>query len=281
MEFLLIKRIEEIREDGIHGANWLSRKTLGILKYGIGKIEAKDKKEFLERIADLGKKLREAKPTMAPIGNNVSEVIHGLSGESEGERLPALRKRGISLIDELLKRSRLAFRNCITYAGELIAEKDKIMTCSYSSTVCEVFKISRRKKADIRIAESRFKSRNYGEITSRILREEGISHALIPDRDIEGYISRVKKVLVGADSVLRDGSLINGIPTYRMALAAKEKVPFYVICQSNKFNARKRVRLEEGFDLTPPELITEIITEFGRVKPQEVARFLEGECSHE
>ncbi|GAI73282.1 unnamed protein product, partial [marine sediment metagenome] len=77
-----------------------------------------------------------------------------------------------------------------------------------------------------------------------------------------------------ADSVLRDGSLINGLPTCELALAAKGKLPFYVVCETLKFNPRvssKHVKLEEGFDLTPPELITGIITEAGAFKPENLA----------
>jgi translation initiation factor eIF-2B subunit delta len=279
MNLSVINKIKEIKNDRIHGANWLSRKTLKILKYGIEKTEVKDKKEFLKEIRGLGKRLVEAKPTMTPILNNVSEVIYKLSEESEMRDLSSLRRWGISKIDELLKRSNLAFKNCIRYGAEIIEENDKIMTCSYSSTICEVFKISKGKKVNVKIAQSKFlsadrqdKSQNYGEITSKILKDYGISNEIIPDKDIEKYISKVKKVLVGADTILRDGSLINGTPTQKIALAAKERVPFYVICERAKFNINKKIRLEEGFDLTPPESITEIVTEFGRIKPEEVAR---------
>jgi translation initiation factor eIF-2B subunit delta len=281
MRLSVIKKIEGIKNDRIHGANWLSRETLEILKYGIEKIEVKNKKELLEKITDLGKKLVEAKPAMTPILNNVSEVIYELSRESKIRDLNSLRIRGMSKIDELLRRSRLAFKNCARYGANLIEENDKIITCSYSSTICEVFKITKRKKVELKIARSKFKSQNYGEITSKIIKEYGISNKVIPDKNIERYISKVKKVLVGADSILRDGSLINGIPTYQIALAAKGRIPFYVICESAKFNINNlsvprqgKGRLEEGFDFTPGELITEIVTEFGRIKPQEVTRAL-------
>ncbi|GAH63360.1 unnamed protein product, partial [marine sediment metagenome] len=94
------------------------------------------------------------------------------------------------------------------------------------------------------------------------------------DIAIKDCITEVRKVLVGADSVLRDGSLINGLPTYELALAAKGKLPFYVVCETLKFNPRvssTQVKLEEGFDLTPPELITGIITEAGAFKPENLA----------
>jgi len=42
-------------------------------------------------------------------------------------------------------------------------------------------------------------------------------------------------------------------------------------CFNFLLNSGSQVKLEEGFDLTPPELITRIITEAGTFKPEDVA----------
>ena len=114
------------------------------------------------------------------------------------------------------------------------------------------------------------------------------------------YISRVNKVLVGADRICADGKIINGIGTYQLALAAERAgVPFYVLCETLKFDPRLRgdeVELEEKevsevvepgilppevevknpyFDVTPLELVTDIVTENGLLTPQEVIDYIE------
>lgn len=276
MKPALRRKIEAIRNDRTHGANWLSGKTLEVLKHGIERIEAENKKEFLQKMTVLGERLAAAKPAMAPILNNTREIIHALSEESERRDLDPLRRWGIRKILEFLKHSRLAFKNCIRQGGKLIEEDDQIMTGSYSATICQVLKISGKKQPTVRIARSEFGSQNYGELTSRALERGGISNEVFPDKNIESSISKVRKILVGADSILRDGSLINGVPTKRMALAAKKRVPFYVICETAKFRVDRKRRLEDDFDLIPPGLISEIVTEFWRIKPREVARILPG-----
>ncbi len=115
-------------------------------------------------------------------------------------------------------------------------------------------------------------------MAEELCRQKIFAH-IVPDVAIKDCISEGRKVLVGADSVLRDGGLINGMPTYELALSAKGKLPFYVVCETLKFNPRvssKRVKLEEGFDLTPPELITRIITEVGTFKPENVTLQMRG-----
>jgi len=96
---------------------------------------------------------------------------------------------------------------------------------------------------------------------------------------IKYHVSKVDKALVGADSILADGSLINGTPTYAVALAAKDnQIPFYPLCEIAKFDVwsylGQSTQLEEGFDRVPPHLITQIVTEEGVIKPSEVVDYI-------
>jgi translation initiation factor 2B subunit (eIF-2B alpha/beta/delta family) len=84
---------------------------------------------------------------------------------------------------------------------------------------------------------------------------------------------------VGADTILADGSLINGTSTYRLAQAASlANIPFYCICETAKFDYqnpdRKQPELEPGFELILSSLITAIITETGMIKPSDVANYI-------
>jgi methylthioribose-1-phosphate isomerase len=121
---------------------------------------------------------------------------------------------------------------------------------------------------------------------------------------------KVDIVLVGADRVGRDGAVCNKIGTYLKALAARENdVPFYVAVPSPTIDWRladaargvpieqrpgdelrvvqgadasgRRVQVElfapsvavvnPAFDVTPPALVTGLITERGITRPAELA----------
>ena len=113
------------------------------------------------------------------------------------------------------------------------------------------------------------------------------------------FIRAVNKVLVGADRVCVDGTVVNGIGTCQLALVAKSAgIRFYVLCDTLKFDPRLKgseVDLEERepselvasgrlpsevkvrnpyFDITPLGLITGIVTENGLLTREEVINYL-------
>jgi methylthioribose-1-phosphate isomerase len=134
-------------------------------------------------------------------------------------------------------------------------------------------------------------------LTAFELQHDDIDVSLIPDTAVGHMMSRgaISRVIVGADRVLRTGHVFNKIGTYQVAiLANKHKVPFYVAAPLSTFDfesspgdveieersvdevvkvgkkrvAPKKVRVfNPAFDLTPPELITGIITERGVLVP--------------
>ncbi len=269
-----LRRIEKIRADQTHGASYLSRKALEVLKLVIKKGSG-TKYDFLKGVKDIGGRLIKVRPGMAPIANLVARLVYEVFQVSKEKELDFLRDLAYSKTEELERSSKLALEKAAACGVQIIEDSDKIMTCSYSSTIKEVFRMAHRGEKNVRVwvLESKHQDKSYGKVMAEELCRERIFVRVVPDVVIKDCITEVRKVLVGADSVLRDGGLINGMPTYELALAAKGKIPFYVVCERLKFNPRvssTQVKLEEGFDLIPPELITEIITETGTFKPESV-----------
>jgi methylthioribose-1-phosphate isomerase len=134
-------------------------------------------------------------------------------------------------------------------------------------------------------------------LTAFELQHDGIDVSLIPDTAVGHMMARgaIKRVIVGADRVLRTGHVFNKIGTYQVAiLASRHRIPFYVAAPLSTFDfesspedvvieersvdevvrvgkkrvAPKGVRVfNPAFDMTPPELITGIITERGVLTP--------------
>lgn len=126
------------------------------------------------------------------------------------------------------------------------------------------------------------------------LMKENIPVTLITDNMVGYVMSKglVSKVIVGADRILASGHVINKIGTYTIAvLASRHGIPFYVAAPTSTIDLKQRVNevvIEErnpdevryvlgktlitvphvevfnpAFDITPPDLITAIITEKG------------------
>jgi methylthioribose-1-phosphate isomerase len=134
-------------------------------------------------------------------------------------------------------------------------------------------------------------------LTAFELLHDGIDVSLITDTAVGHMMATgvINDVIVGADRVLHTGHVFNKIGTYQVAiLANKHNVPFYVAAPLSTFDfesapndvviedrsvnevvkiGRKRIApkgvrvFNPAFDMTPPELITGIITEKGILRP--------------
>ena len=103
------------------------------------------------------------------------------------------------------------------------------------------------------------------------------------------------KVMLGCDAILPDGSIVNKIGTFPMAMVAMQFArPVYVLGETLKYV--KRVEIEErdpaevidpkklkgariinpAFDVTPAEYIHVLITEKGLMSPAAVRDLLSG-----
>ena len=134
-------------------------------------------------------------------------------------------------------------------------------------------------------------------LTAFELVRDRIACTLISDTAVGHMMSqgRVDCVIVGADRITKDGYVFNKIGTYQEAVLAKRHgIPFYPAAPRSTFDLGRThdgVTIEErgaeevvevrgrrvaprgipvanpAFDVTPPELVTAIITDRGLVKP--------------
>ncbi len=132
-------------------------------------------------------------------------------------------------------------------------------------------------------------------LTAFELSRDGFSCTIISDTAVGLMMQsgRVDKAIVGADRVTKDGFVFNKIGTYQVAVLAKRHgIPFYPAAPSSSFDLTRthdQVTIEErpadevvkirgrriapkgvpvanpAFDMTPPELVTSIVTDRGIV----------------
>jgi len=296
----IISLIDEIRNDKTHGASQLARQAASVLKVAAERSQAKSVDEFWLEQKEVGQRLMSARPAMAPVFNIIACLLDAISGKLVETDLDSVRHLAISKADEVVGDSLQAITQIAQYGSELITDGDEIMTHSYSSTVVAMLKAAFAQHRNVEVVTTRSGPGGSGEMIARELGLYGISLTFIDDTAIGLYLSTVNKVVVGADRICADGSLVNGIGSYQLALASKKaNIPFYVLCETLKFDPRlsgDEVDLEEKepseviepgrlppevrvknphFDITPLELITGIVTENGLLTPGEIIRYMQ------
>ncbi len=302
--------IDEIRDDKTHGASQLARQAVRVLIIAAERSQSGSAKEFLLEQKEIGQRLISARPAMAPIFNIVSRLLNTIAGKAAKMDLDSIRQLTVAKADEVVSDSLQAIAQIAKYGSRLIADGDKIMTHSYSSTVVAVLKEAFLKLRDAGTVQKEASSKHRdavpvqkrgieviitrsgpgrtGERTAQELGLCGIPLTFIDDAAMGLYLSTVNKVMVGADRVCADSKVVNGIGTYQLALASeKANIPFYVLCDTLKFDSRltsNEVDLEEKepsevvepeslppevsiknpyFDITPLEMVTAVVTENG------------------
>jgi len=283
MNSKIIEEINRLKKDTIHGASWLSLQAINILTLAMSESPARTVADFVREIKTVAEELTQARPNITPIANYANQFLYQIITRSQSEKsLDSLRSFALIKGKELVKSATKAVSKAVEYGCGTISDLDTVITCSYSSTVCQVLELASQRETRLRViaAESKFNGKAYGEITAEQLMKHRIPVEIIADENIQDRISKADKALVGADSISADGYLINGKPTHLLAQAAKnKKIPFYVVCESAKFAIQgyvaKSPGLEPGFDKTPLNLITGIITEKGTMQPSLVIAYIE------
>lgn len=275
--------VDKIRNDRQHGASQLTRQALELIEQtalhdGSDNVEA-----FQTLMSSLLSELALCRPTMVSIANAVNQYRSKLQQQlSSSPDLPALRQMAVNLARNYLNEVETSRQQVIENGASLISSEMTIMTCSYSSIVIACLLHARRQDRSFNLlaAQSQLSPHHpaYGEALVGELGQKNVPGQVFPDRDVENLVERADLVLLGADAVLADGSLINGYPSLNMARAAfnsAKNVPVYVICETLKFTTQTFSVSEEGFDTVPPAYLTGIITKNEIIAPDAVKSFQE------
>lgn len=261
------------------------------------------KDELIQELQSAYKLLLKTRPTAINLKWGLDKVLRDAKKFNSIQEI----KEGIvSLAISMSEDDINVNKNMGKFGSKLIDEGEVIMThCNAGAlatvsygTALGVIRSAKESGKKISVVATETRPVMQGSrLTAFELVHDGIDVSIVPDTAV-GYLmanKMVDKVIVGADRVLKTGHVYNKIGTYQVALLAKSHcVPFYVAAPSSTFDldseihdivieersmdevvkigdkrlAPKKVRVfNPAFDLTPPELISGIITELGIVHP--------------
>jgi translation initiation factor 2B subunit (eIF-2B alpha/beta/delta family) len=271
-------RINGLKKDREHGAGWLAKEAMVIFEEASSLSQALTTESFAKEIGEVAAKVMEARSGMVCIPNYADEFKSEFDESiSTSKSADNLKKRAAAIARKLKAYNEESATKTSRNAAKLIRQKYIIMTCSYSSDVCATLELARQKGIDFKVlaTESRQGKTSYGAMTLDRLNKAGIVGRIIPDNFIAWHAARANIVLIGADSISMQGWMINGAPSYTLALVASRKnVPVYTICATTKIDVRgflAGLRVPEtGFDMLPLDLVKSIVTESGILQAGDV-----------
>ncbi len=295
----IAERIAWVRADRAHGASALAREAADILRTcaQAGLAPQADASAALRQVHQAARELAASRPSMVALANTVGR-IWAVAQEQANQPQPT---SGQPAIQQALDATRLAAEELAASwerAPQQIASyatsslRGTVLTHSLSGTVQAVLLACRNQLEQVYVTEGR--PRCEGRATAQVLAAAGIPVTLLTDAEAGLFIPSCTAVVVGADSILADGAVINKVGTFLLALAARaqrpQSVPFLVLAEQLKIAPFTTPHLEEMdpaevlpsppppgisarniyFDRTPASLVSAIITEQGPLSRAQV-----------
>ena len=264
---------------------------------------AKEKDQLIKDLEVAKKILFETRPTAVNLAWGLEKIM---SVAKIGETIDQIRTSVIETAKQMAEDDIQINMSIGKNGSDLFDDNDTIMThCNAGAlatvgygTALGVIRATKESGKNIKVIATETRPVQQGSrLTAFELKHDNIDVSLIPDTAV-GYTMAnglVNGVIVGADRILRTGHVFNKIGTYQVATMAKQhNIPFYVAAPLSTFDLESRpedVIIEQrkasevtgigdkrtapdgidvinpAFDMTPPELISGIITENGVVKP--------------
>lgn len=268
MSSVLAERVAELRADRQHGASWMARRAVEALA-DMAELPAATSEELLERLVAGGRELAASRPGVGAVAGAVGRLLAAAAantGLEVGDFQRLVREEADALVN-----GRLRAAASIAIQLQERLEDAVVLTHSASATVREALLYTPPERVICTVSSPQDEGRAFSED----LRENGLEVELVEDEQAPSRLEWASLLLVGADTVFRDGALINKAGTTMLAeAAAADNVPVVVACEVVKlapFDSAVAPELTApDFELTPAELIDCVVTEEGTVSPEEI-----------
>ena len=264
---------------------------------------AKEKEQLIQDLKTAKKILFETRPTAVNLSWGLDKIM---KITEQCKTVSEIRDNVIAKAKEMAEDDVNINKKMGKNGAELFQNNDTIMThCNAGAlatvgygTALGVIRATNESGKNIKVIATETRPIQQGSrLTAFELKHDGIDVSLIPDTAV-GYTMAnglVNGVVVGADRILQTGHVFNKIGTYQVATMAKQhNIPFYVAAPLSTFDLESRPEniiieqrkasevtgigdkktapdgidvINPAFDMTPPELISGIITENGIAKP--------------
>ncbi|MCC6035167.1 MAG: initiation factor 2B [Desulfurococcaceae archaeon] len=248
-------------------------------------------KELVKRLFELKDFILNERPASMAVQNILRQI--GLY----------ILEHGFINIDKYIIELRERYENSLEKAAEImsrrIASGEVLLSNSNSLAVRRVLKHLSERGKNVKIYVTESRPGGEGLLLAEYAESLGFEVYLIVDSAVRFFMKNIDKVIVGAEAVASNGAIVSKIGTSLIALVAKEaRKRVFVVAPVMKFSPetlygellklpeydwRSLISEEEItklpvdykarvplYDVTPPEYIDAIVTEYGLFAPQAI-----------
>lgn len=234
-----------VKDDRTHGSTELALIAIDGIRKLVEQSEYENPGELEQCVHSLIVDLQSCRPSMVAL-NNLLKKIRDTVLISDATSVEVFQSMIVSSCDDVARFVREAQSTAVQNMASLVEAKDVVMTHSLSSTVKNLCAYLSESQPTVRFIVTESRPGDEGKLLATFLSELGLTTTYITEAQIDLLMPEVSKVVVGADAVLADGSIINKCGTNIMALSARyHSVPFYVCAESFKQKCNNEYELEQ------------------------------------
>jgi len=260
MKQLLIDA-EKIKSLEIQGASNVAINAIDFLSNYAKRLKCENLKACFEKLYEAQDILINTRPTEPAMKNGLKYIMNKLEQEKESI-IP-------QYISDIIEKYKNLYYDMIQNSKKKIAEigarripatgnKFTVFTHCHSSLVTAILLEAKKQGKDFRVINTETQPRLQGRKTSQELLKTGIEVIHVVDSAMRWAVKhyQVDIIIIGADSITSEGTIINKIGSRLLALVAHEEhVPFYVASPLLKYNPETNLGILETIEMRDPQEI--------------------------
>lgn len=256
----------------------------------------------LTYLRDAAKLIANARPTTA------KRMLLIVNGCLEAAKAALISGRDLSqaIVDHTIRINNIRYRKIekmAEYLVDLFPDNGRIMTQCFAETIVgQMLKIAAKRGKDLRLFCPETRPYFQGaRLTATVCRDMGFDVTVITD-NMAAYVMQNEHIDVftsAADVICMDGYVVNKVGTFQLAIAAKYMgIPYFVTGAPDQgHRSADEVKIEmrdpdfvlqamgvktaadgvkgyyPAFDITPPHLVSGVVTDAGIYSPYDLPRY--------
>lgn len=280
---------EKISSMEIRGAGRIATAAAASLRDFSMTVEAQSLEDFNLAMEKAAEMLLMTRPTAVSLSNAIRMVM-----KYRADDVHSAREAVVLNANRFIESSEKALEKIGQIGSRRIKDGDTVLTHCNSLAAISVISAAHKSGKKIKVIATESRPRFQGITTIGMLDQLGVETELIVDSAARSVMNEVDLVVVGADVITANGTLVNKIGTAQIALSAREaRTSFMVAAETYKFSPQtilgELVTIEErdakevlpdiskyshvrvrnpAFDVTPHQYIDLICTEAGAISPE-------------
>ena len=259
----LLRDAERIKSLEIQGASNIATSAIDFLSNYAKRLKSKDIQKCFADLYNAKEILINTRPTEPAMKNGLKFIMNKLEQEKE----TCIAK----YISDIIEKYKNQYYDMLQSSKKMIAEigarrfpvadrKFIVMTHCHSSLVTAIFLEAKKQGKEFKVINTETQPRLQGRKTAKKLLKAGVEVIHVVDSAMRWAVRhyQVDLILIGADSITSEGTIINKIGSRLLALVAHEEhVPFYVASPLLKYNPETNLGILETIEMRDPQEIWE------------------------